>query len=160
MLNSPTSESPTNEIKEMSEPTNYAPTPAQQADVLDAAIDLLEHDGWCQNALRLPSGERCATGSILEALDLLGAESDVRFGVNIYDNLCTTYAELLTLVVSELPPAYAPRIPLTAYALESVRTYRAHNAVVSFNNHPDTTAEDVIDLLRRAAKTARNEATP
>ncbi len=34
------------------------------ADVLDAAADSLERDGWCQGVGRMPDGRRCAANAI------------------------------------------------------------------------------------------------
>ena len=101
------------------------------ADVLDRAADIIQFEGWCQHEYvhRGPDGQPtayCMKGGIMAAAERL-------------DPKCKRFFER----------GWA--------AAEAAATYLATDAdsIPEWNDHPDRTAEDVIDALRGCAKAQR-----
>lgn len=83
------------------------------ADVLDAAADLLDRDGWCQGTGHMPSGQRCVENA-LDSIDPFSSD-----------------------------PSRA--------------LYRVVGPVVTWNDTPGRTQEEVTSTLRRVARELREE---
>jgi hypothetical protein len=113
----------------------------QTADDLEAAAELLEVYGHVKGVLADGEGRHCAVGALIEIV--LGHGPRLSEYIDLGRNSRLTTA--LTAVVNELH--LFPRSG-------------AWTAVAMWNNRSETTAADVIDAFRHAAKDLRNEAVP
>lgn len=98
------------------------------ADILDEAADFILVHGHCKGDLRGPDGSACAVGSLTMCAS----------GQLLDDAIDVLDAEVASLGYPFDPDALLP-------------------PVARYNDAPTTTADDVIDLMRRAAKELRNE---
>jgi len=110
-------------------------TPETTADVLEEAADILETLGWCQGASRLPTGERCLTGAIDEAIQ--------RFHRG--------------RISHAVPAVYA--ICRRMGYLRSSGEARAEKLIM-WNDANDRTQAEVVDELKLTAKDVRNGDLP
>jgi hypothetical protein len=96
-------------------------------DVIDQAIDRIETDGWCQGALGVhPKGVRGFNVCLLGAIGMYRS--------------CTGYFAP-TPDVEKAMDLLAEMVP---------RCGDAKTSLFIWNDHPATTREEVIDLLKRA----------
>jgi hypothetical protein len=95
------------------------------ADVLDDAADYIEKHGWCQNRLTDIAGRVCAAGAIRAALGI--AESEIPGD---------TYHAVRHAIYRVAPLTHEVPLP-------------------SWNDAPDRTEQDVLDMFRAAAKAER-----
>lgn len=119
------------------------------AEILEKAADDIATNGLAQHLLQNDVGQHCAIGAIGCAL---GYELRPRAGFIDNDawedpNIEDAAAALSTNL---LPPDHLTYWPGST----------AWNLVVAWNNHPDRTADEVVEAMRLAAKDLRNEATP
>lgn len=96
------------------------------------AIEVLARSGWAKNAFRDEAGRHCLQGALYEAhgLEAPGAEHAHR-PVNA---AFSTDIRLLNRVIEE---QYPDRVGAVG--------------VSRFNDHPDTTLDDVVTVLEKAA---------
>lgn len=108
-------------------------------ELFDKAVEVLEQRGWCQGKLEATDGRVCAVGALRAAA----------WG----DPYSRTF-----------PGEEKVDVEPVERALDAVNAVlsgpRARSMIVSFNDEPGRTAEEVIDLFRRVAKDLRNKATP
>jgi hypothetical protein len=111
----------------------------QIADILETAADVIERDGHAKRTMENEIGQKCATGAINVAITgeahyfnwLLGGQA------------CKIVCEALELAVNRA---------------DSLPSDGVVNTVVDWNNKPSTTAQEVIDGLRKSAKLALRKA--
>lgn len=105
------------------------PTATEVADVLDAAAEVIERDGWCQNRLRTNDGRVCLVG----AVDRVARERST--GSHGWWDVpsCKAAVEAMFKSLNREPK--------------------------DFNDDTGRTKFEVIDALRHCAKDLRNEAS-
>jgi hypothetical protein len=111
----------------------------RKADALDlrAAAEVIRVRGHCKNTLQDRNGHVCLVGALM---DVLGD----RCGVFWSEGLADVEPVLMAVVTEQYPD-------------RSVVKYGGGHNYVAFNNHPDTTPDEVIAVLEKAA--ARLEET-
>jgi hypothetical protein len=115
------------------------------ADLLDAAADILEKNGWTQYELVSDAGEHCLAGALLSAA---GIEDDVMDGLGTSE---------WPLSVRMAIRALSETI-LGSHACEQLMLAFRHRAstVTSFNDSRELgNPQQVLDVLRKAAKRER-----
>lgn len=118
------------------------------AEVLEKAADDIATNGLAKHLLQNGNGQRCAIGAIGCALGY-----ELLTGAGFIDNDAwedPSIEDAAAALSTNLPPA------LRGYWPGST----AWNQVVLWNNHPDRTADEVVEAMRHAAKDFRNEVTP
>jgi hypothetical protein len=122
--------------------TNY---PTDPADILEAAADELQTNGWIKKRLKDVNGRHCAIGAMQKVVG---------------------YEEAWRQHIESWRPAETTREPL----VEASRRYMLAEAVLAhhlsqegltvsvggWNDQPERTAEEVIDVMRHVAKDLRN----
>jgi hypothetical protein len=98
-----------------------------------AAAEVIRVRGHCKNTLQDGAGHVCLVGALM---DVLGDGFDVG-GVFWSDGLADT-EPVLTAVVAEQYP-------------DRIGGEYCDHAYVAFNNHPDTTPDEVIAVLEKTA---------
>lgn len=123
------------------------------ADDLDAAADVIDARGWCQNNLADPDGRVCAEGAIL--LAVTGAER-LRFSDT---GSAVAWLDTAAHVTPEGYHRYGGRIRGALGVLRD-HLYRetCEFSVHHWNDRGDMTRDEVTDTFRRAAKDARERA--
>jgi len=107
------------------------------ADILETAADVIERDGHAKFAAEDGIGQKCATGAINVAI--MGEAHG--FSWYLGGKACKVVCEALEL-------------SYTSYANNNDYIF----AVVDWNNADSTTAQEVIDGLRKSAKLALRKA--
>lgn len=123
------------------------------ADDLDAAADVIDARGWCQNNLADPDGRVCAEGAIL--LAVTGAEKLKFGGVGS----AREWLEAAAVAIPESYHRYGSRIRGALGVLRD-HLYReiSEGSVHCWNDRSYMTRDEVTDTFRRAAKDARERA--
>jgi hypothetical protein len=128
--------------------TNY---PTDPADILEAAADELQTNGWIKKRLKDVDGRHCAIGAMQK---VAGYEEAWRQHIDGWRPAETTPEPLVT------------REPL----VEASKRYMLAEAVLAhhlsqegltvgvggWNDQPERTAEEVIDVMKHVAKDLRN----
>jgi len=118
--------------------------PTEPADILEAAADLLQSRGWQQRAFSDHADPRkatafCAIGAIRTATGYsLAAVEYQNFGAVLYN-------------------VYRERYVYSMQASVALAA-KVGGDVPAWNDRPDRTAEEVIDVMKHAAKDLRNRA--
>lgn len=99
-------------------------------ETLNAAADLLEKDGWCQEDYANDSGQRCTVGAIYQ----MPTGNQFSISEALSDAECSEAEDYLTYYLAQT--ADVAHIP-------------------SWNDEPDRTQAEVIETLRAAALTAQ-----
>ena len=89
--------------------------------IRDSAVRLLIEEGWCQKSSRGDRGERCVAVAVEDAACDLGFENDAAHGL-ILDNL-------------------------RAAVLDDTALHPSTDPLVTWNEDPDRTFDDVLALL-------------
>lgn len=103
---------------------------------LRIAAELLRTKGHCKNTLQDTQGRFCLFGAIMEATRLTTSLEDLR----LWDDALRVVNPVLAGIAEEQFPE---RSECRYYASPST-------PYVAFNNHPDTTPEEVISVLEKA----------
>jgi hypothetical protein len=123
------------------------------ADDLDAAADVIDARGWCQNGLVTSDGRVCAEGAILAAVT--GAERLEFAGAGSAGE----WLEAAAVAIPEDYRRYGGRIRGALGVLRD-RLFRetCEFSVHYWNDRSYMTRDEVTDMFRRAAKDARERA--
>lgn len=116
------------------------------ADILDAAADLIETDGWIQGKGEY-RGRRCLINAIGEAARRIVGDIDAYPMSLRIDLMNSTYAA----VHDELGLTAQPK-----FRALGAEVYAAPD-LVAWNDHDGRRAYDVIETLRQSAKNLRNQ---
>lgn len=125
---------------------------AQIAEVLEKAADRLELCPWGQNSERINEQKICAEDAIF--LTLANANQDAiitstnRFDSRTWDGFAQVHRVL------------SPYLPLKTDRAHTGVTYDRKQSLFEWNDHPDRTKGEVIELFKTVAKELRNVATP
>lgn len=106
---------------------------SEVGDRINAAIEVMDTEGWCKGRLHNDLGERCAVGAILVTTS----------------RLHHSYFPAVDKVFEHLPEEFK-----TGHAHRGVKNVwdDSHiSRVVGFNNHPDTTYEMLRGVFEKAA---------
>jgi hypothetical protein len=127
--------------------------PTDPADILEAAADLLETNGWIQGEFEF-NGKFCAVGAIRQVSGLYqSAVALQELGrTNMYNRDSTDY-DICTSTSSAAESALSDS--LGSQAVDGGLVY-----VPSWNDEPGRTADEVIDLMKHTAKDLRNRKEP
>lgn len=117
----------------------------QVADTLDKAADYIEAHGHCKSNLETPDGRVCAIGAINRVVGMRAAN----FNMGIEPD--GSVAEVTSAVVMERQAAF--------YALQEWTANLKHPGITVWNDHQDTTADDVVNGIRKAANETREKVT-
>lgn len=119
-------------------------TAERVAEVLDRAHDELLIHGWCQEFLETSDGSHCVLGAVAAALNHRGKD-----GTLLYPDTLEVGVEAFDALIDVLPTP------------PPVRDGIAHKviSITGWNDDEDTTIDDVLDLLRVAAKKVREGAS-
>jgi hypothetical protein len=118
--------------------------PTDLADILEKAVEILETDGWVQDAYRtdpdLDTGRRahCAVGAIRQATGFYR-------WIDVAEN------------GEELPSRWVDDQRDRSLVTDSAINVIEVEDLISYNDDVGTKAEDVINLLKHAAKDLRNQ---
>lgn len=124
---------------------------AEVADVLENAAERLELCPWGQHNERINQQKICAEDAIFLTLanarrDALITEAD-RFENRIWDKF------------SQVHRALVPYLPQKTEVLSSI-SYEREQSLFEWNDHPDRTKDEVIEMFKSVAKDLRNQAPP
>jgi len=103
-------------------------------DVLAAAADLLDRDGWCQHEDRDDAGGRCAGWAIRVAVRDVWPDATDTHRLEAEDAACRALLSAAGWKADSLPGDGAPR-----------------RCVTSWNDAPYRTGREIIDTIRVAA---------
>lgn len=110
---------------------------------LAAMREYITEHGLCKFMLEDDAGQVCLRGALWKVRVSRSEESEV-----------DKFLADLAIEMSLWP---GPNVPVTSSS-GMVRIYRRDSAHVYFNNHPDTTEQDVIDFLHTAEVRAKEQA--
>jgi hypothetical protein len=119
------------------------------ADVLEKAADDIATNGLAKRELENEIGQHCAIGAIAQAL-----------GAVFYQGEIDLDGSFDPASIDAAATALLPQLPAPPLSFDYVYGGGDWNCVVNWNNHPDRTADEVVEAMRQAAKDLRNEATP
>ena len=119
------------------------------AEILEGAADRLELCPWGQRHERIDERKICAEDSIF--LTIVNAQQDAiivdadRFENRTWDRFAQVHRAL------------SPYLPLKSEMMTGF-TYQREQSLFEWNDHPDRTKSEVIELFKNVAKDLRNEA--
>lgn len=125
---------------------------AEVADVLEKAAERLELCPWGQRSERINQRKICAEDSIFLTLanarqGAIITEAD-RFENRTWDKFAQVHRALV------------PYLPQKTEVAMSGFTYEKEQSLFEWNDHPDRTKDEVIEMFKNVAKDLRNEAQP